>query len=84
MAIIVLVIFGVSTLLGMVAFVAWRYQRVPTDRVLVVYGRLADGSGAQLFHAGGALVLPIVQGHAWLDAAHQPRGGGKARRDSRW
>ena len=66
MAIIALVVFGVTTLLGLVAFVAWRYQRVPADKVLVVYG--TGGRASRLFiGSGGSLVLPIVEGHGWLD-----------------
>ena len=67
MAVIALAVFGVAVIFGLVAFVAWRYQRVPADKVLVVYGRIDGETSAKLFHGGGALVLPIVQGHAWLD-----------------
>lgn len=66
MALVALVIFGVATLVCLVAFVAWRYQRVPADKVLVVYG--TGGRAPRLFiGSGGSLVLPIVEGHGWLD-----------------
>ncbi|MEM7288507.1 MAG: SPFH domain-containing protein [Actinomycetota bacterium] len=68
MAVIALVLFMVATVFGVVAFVAWRYERVPADKVLVVYG--TSGREPRLIvGGGGTLVLPVVEGRAWLDLA---------------
>ena len=73
MAVIALVIFGVAVIFGLIMFVASRYQRCPSDRILVVYGRTGGtGESAKLYQGGGALVLPIVQGYAWLDLTPIP------------
>ena len=70
-ATIALVIFLVATLLGAGLFIASRYKRCPSDKILVVYGKTA-GNEPQYYHGGGALVLPFVQGHAYLDLAPLP------------
>ncbi|WP_282125265.1 flotillin family protein [Marinifilum flexuosum] len=49
-----------------------RYKRCPSDRVLVVYGKVGKGSGAEsrsakCIHGGAAFVWPIIQDYAFLD-----------------
>ena len=74
MAVVALVVFAVAVVFGLVMFVASRYQKCPSDRILVVYGRQggSKGGSATLHQGGGALVLPIVQGYAWLDLTPIP------------
>jgi flotillin len=72
MAIIILVIGIVAFIFLGIMFVASRYQRCPSDRILVVYGRTASQASSTTYHGGGALVLPIVQGYAWLDLTPIP------------
>ncbi len=66
-AVVALVVFIVAVLFGAIMFVASRYQRCPSDRILVVYGKTAGQQSAKLYQGGGALVYPIIQGYAWLD-----------------
>ncbi len=65
------VVFGFAALFAIIIFVASRYQKCPSDRILVVFGR-TSGQSARLYQGGGALVLPIVQGYAWLDLTPVP------------
>ncbi len=52
---------------------ASRYKRCPSDRILVIYGRVGgEGESARCLHGGGALVWPIVQGYAFLDLTPIP------------
>ena len=48
-----------------------RYKRCPSDRILVVYGKVGkgeDGSrSAKCIHGGAAFVWPIIQDYAYLD-----------------
>tara|TARA_R110002050_G_scaffold149463_1_gene276038 strand:- start:80381 stop:81937 length:1557 start_codon:yes stop_codon:yes gene_type:complete len=48
-----------------------RYKRCPSDRILVVYGKVGkgdDGSrSAKCIHGGAAFVWPIIQDYAFLD-----------------
>jgi len=43
-----------------------RYKRCPSDRVLVVYGKVGGGS-ARCIHGGAAFIWPIFQDYAFLD-----------------
>ena len=49
-----------------IAFVT-RYKRCPSDRILVIYGRVGEGRSARCMHGGAAFVLPIVQDYQFLD-----------------
>jgi len=47
-----------------------RYKRCPSDRILVVYGRVAgkeEGLSAKCYHGGAAFVVPVLQEHKFLD-----------------
>lgn len=49
-----------------------RYKRCPSDRILVVFGKVGRGSGdtarsAKCIHGGAAFVWPIIQDYAFLD-----------------
>ena len=68
MAIIALVVGLVAILLIALLWVASRYKRCPSDRILVIYGRVGgEGASARCLHGGGALVWPVIQGYAFLD-----------------
>jgi len=43
------------------------YRRCPSNRVLVVYGRVGKGKAVQCYHGGGSLIWPLIQGYAFLD-----------------
>jgi len=64
---LIFVILITPTLLGMVVIVATRYKRCPAGKALVIFGRVDSGSNVKIHQGGRALVLPIIQGHAWLD-----------------
>jgi flotillin len=50
----------------MITTVLRRYKRCPSDRVLVVYGKVGGGS-AKCIHGGAAFIWPIFQDYAFLD-----------------
>ncbi len=56
------VILFVST----VVFLASRYKRCPSDKVLVIFGRVGEGKSAHCIHGGGVLVWPLIQDYAYL------------------
>ncbi|MDX9981665.1 MAG: flotillin family protein, partial [Lentisphaeria bacterium] len=49
-----------------VIFMAARYKRCPSDRILVVYGKVADNRSANCIHGGGTMVWPLIQDFAYL------------------
>ena len=44
-----------------------RYKRCPSDRILVVYGKVAGGNSAKCIHGGAAFVWPVIQDYEFLD-----------------
>jgi flotillin len=52
---------------GMLMFVAKRYKRCPSNRVLVIYGKTASGNAAKCVHGGAAFVIPLIQDFAYLN-----------------
>lgn len=58
-AVVVLVVLFISVLS--------RYKRCPSDKVLVIYGKVAKGQTAHCIHGGAAFVWPIIQDYKMLD-----------------
>ena len=44
-----------------VLYMASRYKRCPSDKILVIYGKVGKGQAARCIHGGGALVWPLIQ-----------------------
>jgi len=44
-----------------------RYKRCPSNRVLVIYGKVGGGNTARCVHGGAAFVLPLIQDFAYLN-----------------
>ena len=74
------VILGISfvvVFVGMaVVLVATRYKRCPSDRILVVYGRVggkgAERRSARCYHGGAAFIVPVFQSFEFLDLTPTP------------
>lgn len=49
---------------GMLLFT--RYKRCPSNRVLVIYGKVGGGNTSRCVHGGAAFVWPLIQDHAFL------------------
>lgn len=63
----ILPVLGFTLLLLLtVVFLASRYKRCPSDKILVVFGKVGAGQSARCIHGGGVLVLPLIQGSAFL------------------
>ncbi len=52
--------------LGFVILVVKRYKRCPSNKVLVIFGKVASGQSARCLHGGGAFVWPLIQDYAFL------------------
>ena len=62
-----------AILLIALLWISSRFKRCPSDRILVVYGRVGgEGESARCLHGGGTMVWPIVQGYAYLDLTPIP------------
>ncbi|MBX3322618.1 MAG: hypothetical protein KF757_06475 [Phycisphaeraceae bacterium] len=58
-AVFLLLMFGVLV-------VKTLYKRCPSNRILVIYGRVGGGRAAKCRHGGGELIIPLVQSYAYL------------------
>jgi flotillin len=48
-------------------FLAKLYRRCPSNKILVVYGRMGGRKTVQCYHGGGTIVWPLIQGSQFLD-----------------
>ena len=58
---VLFVFFGFALLL------AKRYRRCPSNKILIVYGKVSGEQTAKTLHGGSTLVLPLLQNYAYLD-----------------
>ncbi len=49
-----------------IIFLASRYKRCPSDKILVVYGKVGKGQSANCIHGGGTLIWPLIQDYAYI------------------
>ena len=56
------VIIGIGT----AAYWASRYKKCPSNKILVVYGKVKGGQSAKTLHGGGAFIIPIIQAYQFM------------------
>ena len=56
----------VLLVISVIIFLASRYKRCPSDKILVVYGRVGKGQHANCIHGGGAFIWPLFQDYTYL------------------
>lgn len=69
--VILLVVIGVL-LFSLIILLLSRYRRCPSDKVMVIYGKVGtnkDGSArsAKCIHGGAAFIWPVIQAFEYLD-----------------
>jgi flotillin len=52
---------------ALVYFLITLYRRCPSNKILVVYGRVGGNRNVRCYHGGGTIVWPIIQGYEFLD-----------------
>ena len=64
-----IILIGILALIlfGTFIFFASRYKRCPSDRILVVYGKVSGQKSARCYHGGAAFVWPVIQDFAFLN-----------------
>lgn len=62
MAIVVALLF-----LSFAMLLVKRYKRCPSNRVLVIFGKVGRGDTSRCIHGGAAFVMPLIQDHAFLN-----------------
>jgi flotillin len=58
------------------AYIASCYKRCPSNKVLVVFGKVSGNQSSRCYHGGGAFIWPLIQDYYYLDltpiAIHVP------------
>lgn len=76
-SVIVVAIVAVLILFSVILFILSRYRRCPSDKVMVIYGKVGtnkDGTArsAKCIHGGAAFIKPIVQAYEYMDLTPCP------------
>ena len=69
---LILIISAIVVGLGMLIFFFSRYQKCPSDRILVIYGKTASGQSSKCLHGGASFVWPVIQAFEYLDLTPIP------------
>ena len=69
---LILVISALVVGIGMTIFFFSRYQKCPSDRILVIYGKTAPGQSSKCLHGGASFVWPVIQAYEFLDLTPIP------------
>lgn len=69
---LILICVAVIFLFAIVAGILSRYRKCPSDKILVIYGKVgSDKSGqprsAKCIHGGAAFIVPIIQAYQYMD-----------------
>lgn len=65
-SVIALIVVPVLIVTFLLAFLVTRYRRCPSNRILVVYGKVSGTQAAKCLHGGGTFVMPLIQDYAYL------------------
>src|SRR5229473_4419771 len=65
--IVALIISIVVVFFGLFLPMITRFKRCPSNRVLVIYGKVGGGNTARRIHGGAAFVMPLIQDHAFMN-----------------
>ncbi|HEX8340571.1 MAG TPA: SPFH domain-containing protein [Tepidisphaeraceae bacterium] len=63
---LLLVAFVALLFISFVTLLTTRYKRCPSNRVLVIYGKVSGGNTAKCVHGGASFVWPLIQDFAYL------------------
>ena len=61
------IVFAVLAVIIIFVTLIKRYKRCPSDRILVVYGKVGGGQSAKCIHGGAAFIFPVIQDYQFLD-----------------
>ncbi len=60
-------LFGVVLIVVVLISAFTRYKRCPSDRIMVIYGKVNKETSAKCIHGGAAFVWPLIQAHEYMD-----------------
>ena len=71
-AIIIAICVGVLIFIALIIAILSRYRKCPSDKVLVIYGKVGSekngqARSAKCIHGGAAFIFPVLQSYQYLD-----------------
>ena len=63
---LLMIVAGTFIGFGFLIFLAKRYKRCPSNKILVIYGKVRAGESAKCLHGGGSFVWPLIQDYDFL------------------
>lgn len=60
------IVFVTLLVLSFVMLLVTRFKRCPSNRVLVIYGKVGGGDTAKCVHGGASFVWPMIQDYSYL------------------
>ncbi len=63
---IAIVVAAVFVVFIFVMTVVTRYKRCPSNRILVIFGKVSGGQSSRTLHGGGKFVWPLIQDYAYI------------------
>ena len=64
---VLLVVVGCLIAFSFLILLIKRYKRCPSNKVLVVYGKVGGGGASKCIHGGAAFIVPLFQDYDYLD-----------------
>ena len=64
---VLLIVFVALVLFSFLLMLVTRYKRCPSNKILVVYGKVGGGQASKCLHGGGAFIWPLIQDYDFLD-----------------
>ncbi|MCF7920685.1 MAG: flotillin family protein [Candidatus Cloacimonetes bacterium] len=61
------IVFAVFLIVSTFILIITRYKKCPSDKILVIYGKVKKETSAKCIHGGAAFVVPLIQSHQYLD-----------------
>jgi flotillin len=61
-----LVLFVLLVVISFALLLVTRFKRCPSNRVMVIYGKVGSGNTSKCVHGGAAMVWPLIQDYAFL------------------
>ncbi|MDJ0521511.1 MAG: SPFH domain-containing protein [Planctomycetota bacterium] len=64
---VLLVMFIILFVFSTIILLIKRYKRCPSNKILVVYGKVGGGGASKTVHGGAAFIMPLFQDYDYLD-----------------
>ena len=61
-----IVIWAAFLFISVIVLMAKRFKRCPSNRAMVIYGKVGEHDTARCIHGGAAFIWPLIQDYAYL------------------